>query len=152
MKIDIFPAINLPVVMMAYNYPGLSAIDMERRIVLITERACSTTVNGIEHIESESIEGLGLEKIYFQSRHRHRLGHRATDRYLTDGRHLPPARHRAADCFVVQRSQRAGRAAQCLQRHAVGAAAFRRRTKPGSSRGIVKCALERAIPVGLELL
>ncbi len=65
MNVDIFPAINLPVVMMIYNYPGLSAIDMERRIVLITERAYSTTVNDIEHIESESIEGLGLEKIYF---------------------------------------------------------------------------------------
>lgn len=66
MNVDIFPAINLPVVMMIYNYPGLSAVDMERRIVLITERAYSTTVNDIEHIESESIEGLGLEKIYFQ--------------------------------------------------------------------------------------
>src|SRR5713101_5978137 len=54
MNVDIFPAINLPVVMLVYNYPGLSAIDMERRIVLITERAYSTTVNGIEHIESES--------------------------------------------------------------------------------------------------
>jgi membrane fusion protein, multidrug efflux system len=52
--------------MMICNYPGLSAVDMERRIVLITERAYSTTVNDIEHIESESIEGLGLEKIYFQ--------------------------------------------------------------------------------------
>jgi multidrug efflux pump subunit AcrB len=66
MNVDIFPAINLPVVMMIYNYPGLSAVDMERRVVLITERAYSTTVNDIEHIESESIEGLGLEKIYFQ--------------------------------------------------------------------------------------
>ena len=50
MNIDIFPAINLPVVKVIYNYPGLSAIDMERRIVLISERAYSTTVNGIEHI------------------------------------------------------------------------------------------------------
>jgi multidrug efflux pump subunit AcrB len=65
MNVDIFPAINLPVVMLVYNYPGLSAIDMERRIVLISERAYSTYVNGIDHIESESIEGLGLEKIYF---------------------------------------------------------------------------------------
>jgi multidrug efflux pump subunit AcrB len=66
MNIDIFPTINLPVVMSIWNYPGLSAVDMERRIVLITERAYSTTVNDIEHIESESIEGLGLIKIYFQ--------------------------------------------------------------------------------------
>jgi multidrug efflux pump subunit AcrB len=66
MNIDIFPAINLPVVMAIWQYPGLSAVDMERRIVLITERGYSTTVNDIEHIESESIEGLGLIKIYFQ--------------------------------------------------------------------------------------
>jgi len=51
--------------MLVYNYLGLSAIDMERRIVLITKRAYSTAVNGIHHIESESIEGLGLVMIYF---------------------------------------------------------------------------------------
>jgi multidrug efflux pump subunit AcrB len=66
MNIDIFPAINLPVVILIYNYPGLSAVDMERRIVLITERAFSLSVNDIQHIESESIEGLGLERVYFQ--------------------------------------------------------------------------------------
>jgi CzcA family heavy metal efflux pump len=66
MNIDIFPAINLPVVILIYNYPGLSATDMERRIVLITERAYSLSVNDIQHIESESIEGLGLERVYFQ--------------------------------------------------------------------------------------
>ena len=61
MNVDIFPAINLPVVILIYNYPDLSAVDMERRIVLITERAYSLSVNDIQHIESESIEGLGLE-------------------------------------------------------------------------------------------
>jgi multidrug efflux pump subunit AcrB len=66
MNVDIFPAINLPVVILIYNYPGLSATDMERRIVLITERAYSLSVNDIQHIESESIEGLGLERVYFQ--------------------------------------------------------------------------------------
>ena len=66
MNIDIFPAINLPVVMMVWNYPGLSQYDMERRIVTISERALSTTVNAIEHLESESIQGIGIVKIYFQ--------------------------------------------------------------------------------------
>jgi len=66
MNIDIFPAINLPVVMMVWNYPGLSPFDMERRIVTISERALSTTVNAIEHLESESIQGIGIVKIYFQ--------------------------------------------------------------------------------------
>ena len=66
MNVDIFPAINLPVVTLIYSYPGLPAVDMVRRIVLITERAYSLTVNDIQHIESESIEGLGLERVYFQ--------------------------------------------------------------------------------------
>src|SRR5574337_667142 len=65
MNVEIFPAIDLPVVMVIWNYPGLPAIDMERRVVLISERAISTTVNGVEHIESRSIQGVGLMKIYF---------------------------------------------------------------------------------------
>ncbi len=52
MNVDIFPSIDLPVVMVVWNYPGLSAFDVERRMVFISERAFSTTVNGIEHIES----------------------------------------------------------------------------------------------------
>jgi CzcA family heavy metal efflux pump len=66
MNVDIFPAIDLPVVLVVWNYPGLSAFDTERRMVFISERAYSTTVNGIEHIESESINGLGILKVYFQ--------------------------------------------------------------------------------------
>jgi multidrug efflux pump subunit AcrB len=66
MNVDIFPVINLPVVMMVWNYPGLSAYDVERRMVTISERALSTTVNGISHLESESIQGIGIVKIYFQ--------------------------------------------------------------------------------------
>ena len=54
MVVDIFPAIDIPVVAVIWNYPGLSAQDMERRVVLISERAFSTTVNGIERIESQS--------------------------------------------------------------------------------------------------
>jgi multidrug efflux pump subunit AcrB len=66
MVVDIFPAIDIPVVAVIWNYPGLSAQDMERRVVLISERGFSTTVNGIERIESESIPGIGMLKIYFQ--------------------------------------------------------------------------------------
>jgi multidrug efflux pump subunit AcrB len=60
MVVDIFPAINIPVVIVVWNYPGLSPEDMERRVVLISERAYSTTVNGIARIESESIPDLGF--------------------------------------------------------------------------------------------
>src|SRR5579864_9620017 len=66
MVVDIFPAIDIPVVAVVWNYPGLPAEDMERRVVLISERAFSTTVNGIERIESQSIPGVGLLKVYFQ--------------------------------------------------------------------------------------
>jgi multidrug efflux pump subunit AcrB len=66
MLIDIFPVIDIPVVEVAWSYGGLSAEDVERRIVLLAERNYSTSVNGIERIESESIPGAGLIKIYFQ--------------------------------------------------------------------------------------
>ncbi|HXW84836.1 MAG TPA: efflux RND transporter permease subunit [Candidatus Binataceae bacterium] len=66
MNVDIFPAIRLPVVLIVWNYSGLSAIQIERRMVWITERACSTTVNGIDHIDSSSMNGLGILKVYFQ--------------------------------------------------------------------------------------
>src|SRR5947209_7183738 len=66
MQTDIFPNIDIPVVAVVWSYPGLSAEDMERRVVLISERAYSTTVNGIERIESQSIPGVGLLRVYFQ--------------------------------------------------------------------------------------
>ncbi|HZS37566.1 MAG TPA: efflux RND transporter permease subunit, partial [Polyangia bacterium] len=66
MVVDIFPAIDLPVVAVVWAYPGLPAEDMERRVVLISERAFSTTVNGIARIESQSIPGIGLMRVYFQ--------------------------------------------------------------------------------------
>jgi multidrug efflux pump subunit AcrB len=50
MIVDIFQVINIPVVAVAWNYPGLPPEDMERRVVLISERAYSTTVNGISRI------------------------------------------------------------------------------------------------------
>jgi multidrug efflux pump subunit AcrB len=70
MQKDIFPAIDIPVVIVVWNYPGLSAEDMERRVVVISERAYSTTVNGVSRIESESIDGIGMLKVYRASRPR----------------------------------------------------------------------------------
>jgi multidrug efflux pump subunit AcrB len=66
MIVDIFPVIDIPVVLVVWNYPGLTTEDMERRVVFISERAYSTTVNGIERIESQSIPGTGILKVYFQ--------------------------------------------------------------------------------------
>jgi multidrug efflux pump subunit AcrB len=66
MRVDILPAIDIPVVIVVWNYPGLSAEDMEQRVIYITERALSTTVDGIARLESSSIEGVGIVRAYFQ--------------------------------------------------------------------------------------
>ncbi|MBI1751730.1 MAG: efflux RND transporter permease subunit [Acidobacteria bacterium] len=66
MAVDIFPSIDIPVVAVVWQYGGLSPEEMERRVVTISERAMSTTVNGIERIESQSIQGIGLLRVYFQ--------------------------------------------------------------------------------------
>ena len=66
MKTDILPAIDIPVVIVVWNYPGLPAEDMERRVVFISERAMSTTVSGIQRIDSQSMNGLGILKVWFE--------------------------------------------------------------------------------------
>ncbi len=66
MIVDIFPVIDIPVVLVVWNYNGLTTEDMERRVVFISERAYSTTVNGISRIRSGSIPAIGLLKVYFQ--------------------------------------------------------------------------------------
>src|SRR6476619_700458 len=66
MIVDIFPVIDIPVVLVVWNYNGLTTEDMERRVVVISERAYSSTVNGISRIESQSIPGIGILKVYFQ--------------------------------------------------------------------------------------
>ncbi|HXJ59939.1 MAG TPA: efflux RND transporter permease subunit [Verrucomicrobiae bacterium] len=63
---DIFPTINIPVVSVVWQYTGLTAKDIEQRLVYTDERALTTTVNNIEHIESTSYDGVGVVKIFFQ--------------------------------------------------------------------------------------
>ena len=63
---DIFPNINIPVVSILYNYNGLGAEEMEQRITSVYERILTTTVNDIEHIESQSMNGIGVVKVFFQ--------------------------------------------------------------------------------------
>ncbi|HEX3664611.1 MAG TPA: efflux RND transporter permease subunit [Rhizomicrobium sp.] len=66
MPTDIFPDIKIPVIGVAFQYTGLSPDEMSGRIITPYERALTTTVNDIEHIESTSLPGMGIEKIYFQ--------------------------------------------------------------------------------------
>src|SRR6201987_5245358 len=63
---DIFPNINIPVVSVVFSYTGLPPDDMAGRIVTFYERALTTSVNDIEHIESQSIPNYGIIKIFFQ--------------------------------------------------------------------------------------
>ena len=63
---DIFPSINIPVVSIIWSYTGLTERDMEQRIIYTEERALTTTVNNIQHIESTSYYGVGVIKVFFQ--------------------------------------------------------------------------------------
>src|ERR1700758_5541103 len=63
---DIFPNINIPVVSIIWNYNGLIPQDMADRIVTITERNLTTTVDNIEHIESQSLNGIAVVKVFLQ--------------------------------------------------------------------------------------
>src|SRR5438132_9056340 len=66
MTVDIFPRIDIPVVSVIWSFSGLSPTEMQNRIVNVTERAFTTTVNGIEHIESVSLRGTAITRLYFQ--------------------------------------------------------------------------------------
>src|SRR5436305_12848581 len=63
---DIFPDINIPVISIVWSYTGLSPQDMANRITTVTERGLTTRVNDIEHIDSQSLNGVAVVKIYFR--------------------------------------------------------------------------------------
>jgi multidrug efflux pump subunit AcrB len=63
---DVFPNIGIPVISVVWSYTGLAPDDMAGRIIAPYERTLTTTVNDIEHIESQSLPGVGVVKIYFQ--------------------------------------------------------------------------------------
>ena len=63
---DIFPSINIPVISVIWQYAGLSAQEIEQRILYVHERALSATVNDIEHVESNSYNGVGIIKVFLQ--------------------------------------------------------------------------------------
>jgi len=64
--VDIFPAVDIPVIAVIWSFNGLEPQEMEQRIVSNSERAYTTTVGDIEHMESESYNGIAIIKIYFQ--------------------------------------------------------------------------------------
>lgn len=66
MPVDVFPTIDIPAVSVVWSYPGLSPLEMERRVVFPHERTLSTTVNGVASVQSQSIAGLGVMRVFFQ--------------------------------------------------------------------------------------
>src|SRR5580658_9622717 len=63
---DIFPYIDIPVITIDWTYSGLTPAEMEGRVVTVCERALTTTVNDMEHTESQSYQGVAIVKGYFQ--------------------------------------------------------------------------------------
>jgi multidrug efflux pump subunit AcrB len=66
MATDIFPNIDIPVVSSVWGYGGLAPDEMQNRVTTIVERAMTTTVNAIQHIESQSLRGVSVIKVFFQ--------------------------------------------------------------------------------------
>lgn len=66
MATDVLPEINIPVISIIWNYNGLSALEMGQRIAATTERSLTTTVSDIEHVESTSLQGITVVKLFFQ--------------------------------------------------------------------------------------
>src|SRR6266705_2777735 len=64
--VDIFPNINIPVISVIWTYTGLAPAEMGTRIVSIFERSLTTSVNNIEHIESQSLNGVAVVKVFLQ--------------------------------------------------------------------------------------
>jgi len=67
MGTDILPDIDIPVISIAWNYTGISPEEMEQRVTFNFERALTTTVNDIEHIESLSLNGISITKVFFHT-------------------------------------------------------------------------------------
>src|SRR5271166_2863618 len=65
MPTDIFPSIDIPVVSVIWSYNGISPQEMSDRITTIFERALTTTVNDVEHIESQAFSGISIVRLYF---------------------------------------------------------------------------------------
>src|SRR6201988_3511699 len=66
MPTDIFPEIDIPVVTVIWQYTGLSTPEMEQRVTTYSEYALSTAVSGIKDIEAQTLDGISVQKIYFQ--------------------------------------------------------------------------------------
>ena len=112
MPTDIFPEIRIPVVTVIWQYTGLSTPEMEQRVSTYSQYSISANVNGIKNMEAQTLNGLSIQKIYFQPDVNLDL---AISQIVVGDQCHPradAARHPAADRRAVQRLERAGAAAQ----------------------------------------
>ena len=125
MPVDIFPYIDIPVVSIVWTYGGLSPEEMEKRMVTIFERAMTTTVNDIEHIESQSYDGVSVTRVYFQPNAKVEV---ALSQITAISQTLLqdfPARHDPAQHFEIRRIERPHPAARAGKPDAERAGAVR---------------------------
>ncbi|MDB5296982.1 MAG: Cobalt-zinc-cadmium resistance protein CzcA, partial [Phycisphaerales bacterium] len=88
---DIFPNVDIPVIAVVFQYGGMSPDEMENRIVTPFERFLVTTVNDVDHIESQSLNGVGVMKIFFQKTAKiEEAGAQVTATAQTSLRQMPP--------------------------------------------------------------
>ena len=126
---DIFPNIGIPVIAAVFTYNGLPPDAMSGRVVYYYERTLSSQVNDIQHIESQSLSGYGVVKIYFQPSVNIEHGDRADHRRLADGAEAAAAGHHAALRARVQRLERCRSSSSRFR-----ARACRRQSSPTTGR------------------
>ena len=103
---DIFPAINIPVVSVIWSYTGLPADQIAQRIVYSEERALTTTVDNIEHIESTSYDGFGVIKGFLSPGHEPVDRGGPIDRCFTNHFETAASRDHSAADHPIQRVHR----------------------------------------------
>ena len=149
MNIDIFPTIDIPVAIVVWSSPGrCRPKDMERRVVLITERAFSTTVNGISRLESQSISGhrphsQGVLRAGDRHRERDRADHRACRTRSRASCHRASHPRRRSSSTRVERPGRADQ--RWLQRTSLGVADLRLRAGTSSACGCSRSPVSRRL-------
>ena len=122
---DIFPDINIPVISLVWNYAGLQPQEMEQRITSNSERAVTVLVNDVEHIESQSLNGISVVKIYFQPKANIQTAVAQTTAIVANDFEDHAARHDGAAGGYLFRRHRAGHPDRNDQRQPERTSTFR---------------------------
>ncbi len=122
MPTDIFPVIDIPVVAVAFNYAGFSPVEMDNRITTPYEKILTTTVNDIEHTETQSLNGASIVKIYFQKNAKIEVAIAQVAAVSQTATRFNAAGDSAAADHSIQRVERANSAIVAQQRYDSGAA------------------------------